>query len=667
MTTSGARQYVRLTKDIVINANGHVGTDNNSLDFTNNGGYNFAGDFSQDNANSSFQGEFDGNGHTITVTFAMNQANRASVFPNASGAVFRNLTIAGKIQSASQETGANDVYKTAGYDVAGFVGKAFGSLEFYNCKNEAAIIGLRNVAGIVGYYNSSNASITMTACVNTGNITSLQGTYTEGGFKDRYSYNDNIGESGVGVNNVGFTFGTGGIIGAYTGSITIESCRNTGEIIGGHNVGGIIGLHDGVSGNIATLTIKNCANTGHVLVNSGYWGADEGGLNGSKTEGVRQGIFGYAGGIVGLTGRYSILKMYASYNTGEVVAYSNIAGGLVGAVGPLYQPKGEKNKVLTGGRSSIVYCYNTGEVKVGGTFPKYTQTYDLVGREFYGGSIGGGFVGIVGDIQISQSYNAGNVWQFGIIAYGGSWQVRAGGIVGQSQPTQGGYVLFDNLYNVGTIYVRSIDDWISGTNWHLYSDARYGSAISPYCDTEKDADRIYATQCYSINNCVSSHIPQYIEATVKNNNYSYYKGFKNESSISWINSEGYDEYYRNAGVIFGWGSSKPKLVQTGLVYDTYDSLTGAMSGNGSALYMTGDNFAFSQSTSALTEDFTAINATYNSTLPIIDSPKTTAQHLIRSLIRMFQACLGRRIPTVGSTFTDACRSCHCLRSTRKTD
>lgn len=631
VTTSGARQYVRLTKDIVINANGHVGTDNNSLDFTNNGGYNFAGDFSQDNANSSFQGEFDGNGHTITVTFAMNQANRASVFPNASGAVFRNLTIVGKIQSASQANGANDVYKTAGYDVAGFVGKAFGSLEFYNCKNEAAIIGLRNVAGIVGYYNSSNASITMTACVNTGNITSLQGTYTEGGFKDRYSYNDNIGESGVGVNNVGFTFGTGGIIGAYTGSITIESCRNTGEIIGGHNVGGIIGLHDGVSGNIATLTIKNCANTGHVLVNSGYWGADEGGLNGSKTEGVRQGIFGYAGGIVGLTGRYSILKMYASYNTGEVVAYSNIAGGLVGAVGPLYQPKGEKNKVLTGGRSSIVYCYNTGEVKVGGTFPKYTQTYDVVGREFYGGSIGGGFVGIVGDIQISQSYNAGNVWQFGIIAYGGSWQVRAGGIVGQSQPAQGGYVLFDNLYNVGTIYVRSIEDWITIIKtWYLHEEARYGSAISPYCDTEKDADRIYATQCYSINNCVSSHIPQYIENTVKKNNYSYYKGFENESSISWANSEAYDEYYRNSGVVFSWGSSKPKLVQTGLVYDTYDSLTGAMSDNGSALYMTGDNFAFSQSTSALTEDFTAINATYNSTLPIIDSPKNdgTTSHTV---------------------------------------
>lgn len=629
--TEHGRQYVRLTTDIVIKVNGHVGTDNNSLYFTNNGGYNFAGDILRDNADRSFQGEFDGNGHTITVDFSMNNANRASVFPNASGAVFRNLTIAGKIQSASQATGANDVYKTAGYDVAGFVGKAFGSLEFYNCKNEAKIIGLRNVAGIVGYYNSSNASITMTACVNTGDITSLQGTYTEGGLNsNKYTYNDSISSTGVGIDNVGFTFGTGGIIGSYTGSITIESCRNTGKIIGGHNVGGIIGLHDGASGNIATLTIKNCANTGYVLSNSGYWGEDEGNLDGNKSRGVRQSIFGYVGGLVGLTGQYSILKMFASYNTGEIVSYSNIAGGLVGAVGALYQPKGEKNKILTGGRSSIVYCYNTGEVKVGGTFPKYTKTYDS-GRENYGGSIGGGFVGIVGDIQISQSYNAGNVWQFGIIAYGGSWQVRAGGIVGQSQPTKGGYVLFDNLYNVGTIYVRSIEDWFTlFATWYLHEEARYGSAISPYCDTEDDAGRIYATQCYSINNCVSSHIPQYIKANVENNNYTYYKNFTNASAIEWANNEAYDEYYRNSGVVFSWGSSKPKLVQTGLVYDTYDSLTGAMSDNGSALYMTGDNFAFSQSTSALTEDFTAIDATYNSTLPIIDSPKNdgTTSHTV---------------------------------------
>ena len=64
----------------------------------------------------------------------------------------------------------------------------------------------------------------------------------------------------------------------------IESCRNAGTIIGGHNVGGIIGLHDGTSSAKATLTIQNCANTGNVKSNSGYWGEDEGGVEGAASE-----------------------------------------------------------------------------------------------------------------------------------------------------------------------------------------------------------------------------------------------------------------------------------------------------------------------------------------------------------------------------------------------
>lgn len=627
-------QFVRLSltnnNKIEINANGHVGTDNNSLDFSNNGGYNFAGDFSQDNANSSFQGEFDGNGHTITVKFAMDQANRASVFPNASGAVFRNLTIAGYIQSASQETGANDVYKTAGYDVAGFVGKAFGSLEFYNCKNEADIIGLRNVAGIVGYYNSSNASITMTACVNTGNITSLQGMYTFSGFKDTYMFNDGLSATGVGIDGIGFTFGTGGIIGAYTGSITIESCRNKGKIIGGHNVGGIIGLHDGVSGNIATLTVNNCANTGSVLSNSGYWGEDEGRVKGSQSVGVRQHVFGYAGGIVGVTGQYSILKMYASYNTGEVVTYSNIAGGLAGSVGALYVKKSVKrDQILTGGRSEILYCYNTGTIKAGGTYPKNTESlnvFEFIGdaRGNYGGVMVGGFAGVVGNIQISQGYNAGSIWQFGISAARGSWQVRAGGIVGQSEPEgSGGYVLFDNLYNVGTVYVRSIDNKV--LNYKLFEEARYGAAISGYCDnTNNDSARVLSLDCYSINNCVSSHIPSYNDKSnkdqVEGNNYKYFQKFdKDDPDFVWANNEGFTEYYRNNGVVGSWGESNPDLVETGLVYDTYDALTCAMSEKRD-LYMTGANFAFDQSMAGLTLDYGTFDTKYTGKQPLIDSP-----------------------------------------------
>lgn len=623
--TDYTNKYVKLlTNDIVINTgnngNGmHEGTkgshnfgsvqaipsagqnapltdaNGNAVD-RNNIGYNFAGDISHDGNVNNFHGTFDGNGHYITVEYGSGGFYRVSVFPNAAGATFRNLTIKGYIQAASQMTGANGIANSAAYDVAGFVGKPFGTLKFYNCTNEADIIGLRNVAGLVGY-NAGGHSITLEACVNTGDITSLQGTYTLAGFSDKYQYFDSL-EATYGTVNIGFNSGTGGIIGAYTGNITIESCRNAGTIIGGHNVGGIIGLHEGTSSTKATLTIQNCANTGNVLANSGYWVEDEGKIGGAASEGVRQYIFGYAGGLVGLTGQYSTLKMYASYNTGDVTTYSNMVGGLVGSVGAMYQPKGEKNAVKTGGRSTIAYCYNTGNVRAGGTFPKRTQNYSG-GREHYGGSVVGGLVGLVGDIQISQSYNSGDVWQFGIIAYGGSWQVRAGGIVGQSQPTSGGYVLIDNVYNIGTINVRSINTvvgWGEGV-FSLQADARYGAAISGYCDISEDSNRIKVADCYSINNCVSSKIAKDISG---DNEYIKFKNGTNE----WYN-ERFDEWYKNDGVA-GIGGAQVDLIETGRVYNTYDALTAAMDAN-SKLRMTGNNFAFDQSIQALQVNYNTVS------------------------------------------------------------
>lgn len=581
----------------------------------NNIGYNFAGDISHDGNVNNFHGTFDGNGHYITVNYESGGFYRVSVFPNAAGATFRNLTIKGYIQAARQMTGANGIANSAAYDVAGFVGKPFGSLKFYNCTNEADIIGLRNVAGLVGY-NSGGQSITFEACVNTGDITSLQGSYTLGGYNNsKYNYDDNLDGTGVGITNIGYTFGTGGIIGAYTGTIQIESCRNAGTIIGGHNVGGIIGLHEGTSSSVSTLTINNCANSGEIRSNSGYWGEDEGQIGGDASRGVRQSTFGYAGGLVGKTGRYSILKMYSSYNSGWVVTLSNIAGGLVGSVGTMNQPSGNKNSVLTGGRSVIAYCYNVGKVNSGGTFPKRTKNYEGYGRENFGGAIVGGVAGLVGNIQITQTYNAGEVWQFGIICYGGSWQVRAAGIVGQSQPTSNGYVLFDNVYNVGTVYVRAINTHVLwGAGGELFKDARYGAAISGYCDTTDAAKRIYSFECYSINNCVSSHIAKDISG---DNNYLPYKNGTN----SWESAEKFDEYYQNGGIA-GIGASNADLIETGMVYNTYDSLTAAMNSQ-SKLYMNGSNFAFSQSNAVFDLNFNSNLGTYT-TVAAINSVSANA-------------------------------------------
>ena len=614
------KQYVKLlTSDIVIDNSAHYGTASSTrkLNFgtavtstpangtgaESNIGYNFAGDISKVSNENNFQGVFDGNGHYITINYDSGGYYRISVFPNAANAEFRNLTITGSIMAASKtdgygnETTKDVVSKTAAYDVAGFVGKPFGALEFYNCTNDADIIGLRNVAGIVGY-NAGGHGIKLEACVNTGNITSLQGTYTISGKTDKHNWFDSI-DSAYGTSNIGFNSGTGGIIGAYTGNITIESCRNAGAIIGGHNVGGIIGLHDGTSSAKATLTIQNCANTGNVKSNSGYWGEDEGGVKGAASEGIRQNIFGYVGGLVGVTGQYSILKMYASYNTGDILTLSNIIGGLVGSVGVLYQPKKfgrYDNNVKTGGRSLIAYCYNIGNITAGGTFPKITEAWDI-GRENYGGTISGGFVGLAGDLQISQGYNTGNITNYGHISYEFSWQVRAGGFIGQSEPVSEsgytGYVLFDNLYNVGTIYVKPIDYSIV-TGHTVKNNLRYGAAISGYCDVSGRSDRVKSSDCYSINNCVSS-----LCAVQNGTDYAYYKNKQN----SW-NPEVRDQWYQNEGVA-GIGKTQVELLETGRVYNTYDALTAAMDEN-SKLRMTGSNFAFDQSTTALTLNYGSV-------------------------------------------------------------
>lgn len=638
-------QYVKLlTDDIVIDNSAHYGTASSTskLNFGtavtstpangtgagSNIGYNFAGDISKDSNENNFQGVFDGNGHYITIKYTSGGYYRISVFPNAANAEFRNLTIKGSIMAASKMDGYGNestkdvVSKTAAYDVAGFVGKPFGALEFYNCTNDADIIGLRNVAGIVGY-NAGGHGIKLEACVNTGKITSLQGTYTISGKNDKHNWFDSI-DSAYGTSNIGFNSGTGGIIGAYTGNITIESCRNAGTIIGGHNVGGIIGLHDGTSSAKATLTIQNCANTGNVKSNSGYWGEDEGGVEGAASEGIRQNIFGYVGGLVGVTGQYSILKMYASYNTGDILTLSNIIGGLVGSVGVLYQPKKfgrYDNNVKTGGRSLIAYCYNIGNITAGGTFPKITEAWDI-GRENYGGTISGGFVGLAGDLQISQGYNTGNITNYGHISYEFSWQVRAGGFIGQSEPVSEsgytGYVLFDNLYNVGTIYVKPIDYSIV-TGHTVKNNLRYGAAISGYCDVSGRSDRIKSSDCYSINNCVSS-----LCAVQNGTNYAYYKNGQN----SW-NPEFRDQWYQNEGVA-GFGETEVGLLETGRVYNTYDALTAAMDEN-SKLRMTGSNFAFDQSTIALTLNYGSVGNYTSIKEQIIDKNASISDNAVGNL------------------------------------
>lgn len=133
----------------------------------------------------------------------------------------------------------------SGYDIAAFVGKPFGAITFTNCTAAVDIQGLRVIAGFSGY-SSSTSPITLIGCVNKGDITSFEGSKWNKSTGQNLGYPDD------------YQYGTGGLIAYATNDITIDSCLNTGNVVGQTKVGGLVGRVT------AFTTIKNSANTGDI-------------------------------------------------------------------------------------------------------------------------------------------------------------------------------------------------------------------------------------------------------------------------------------------------------------------------------------------------------------------------------------------------------------------
>lgn len=519
-----ANQYIRLTTDITINNGVHNDTFGNPLDFgsiseekleepkdpnkpnkatnaTTNVGYNFAGSIAigenstldNEAAKKSFQGTFDGNGHTITITYDSGGFNRISVFPNAGAnstndkqTVFKNLTIKGTINGG---TNKND----AGYDMAGFVGKPFGAIKFENCTNAANIQGLRIIAGIAGC-STNSAPIRLIGCVNKGNITSYEGSVWHKnniqvvGYPDDYSY------------------GTGGIIAYASADIAIESCLNTGTIIGQTKVGGIVGRITGSSK--TTASIKNCANTGHIEAQE---------LNPFRINDEKEAAgnsWSRVGGLVGEADQNTELTMLASYNTGFIRGLANVAGGLVGILGSI--PDKEKpHSTVAKYTSTIAYSYNTGNVTIGYKENKGIPAMGTSGWNF-NGTNAGGITGAAVRAEINYCYNVGEITTYGGVGYLGSWQTRNAGIVAEvvTDPKTGDncYVRINNCYNVGRIYLKEN----MGT-----SSTRYSADIVGYMESRQyaDSNKIQVTNCYGI----ASNIVNYDGGKEK-----YYSGWNNQ-------------------------------------------------------------------------------------------------------------------------------------------
>ena len=512
-----AGEYVKLLTNITINnTTAHMGTassstplnfstectpNNNSDDNKNaksNLGYNLAGNISQGSSavnriyfgtsttlsttTPSFKGTFDGNGNTIDIQYTSGGYHRISVFPNAANATFKNLTINGTIAAGTNTS-------NSGYDIAAFVGKPFGAITFTNCTAAVDIQGLRVIAGFSGY-SSSTSPITLIGCVNKGDITSFEGSKWNKSTGQNLGYPDD------------YQYGTGGLIAYATNDITIDSCLNTGNVVGQTKVGGLVGRVT------AFTTIKNSANTGDIT------GEEVNPFISNDDKKQAGNAWSRVGGLVGEASKTATLKMYACYNTGAIRGKSNVAGGLVGILGTI--PSNEKpHSTEANNTSTIAYCYNTGEVTVG--WDKFSGIVMIGGSGYnFNGTDAGGLVGVAVKLNVKYSYNTGDIHGYGGVGYFLSWQVRNGGILAEACTNASNHsITIANCYSTGRIYIEENN----GT-----SNTRFSADIIGYMDGEAGNDsgvsKVTVSDCYGIAKNIVSY---------EKNNKKYFSGWNNQS------------------------------------------------------------------------------------------------------------------------------------------
>lgn len=152
-------------------------------------------------ADNQYSGTFDGNGHTITVNYNTDK-EYAALFSYVNCATIENLTVAGTITTSAKFAGGFIGYNVSdvGYlnkckssvtinstidgdgSHGGFVGRAYGDLEFTDCIFDGCIIGenTTNCGGFVGY----SYGIIFSNCLQMGTFQLKEitgcGTYSRG-------------------------------------------------------------------------------------------------------------------------------------------------------------------------------------------------------------------------------------------------------------------------------------------------------------------------------------------------------------------------------------------------------------------------------------------------------------------------------------------------------
>ena len=208
---------------------------------------------------TKFNGNFDGNGKTVTINGIANNLDTAfegcvGFFGAVENATVKNLTVEGNV---------------SGKNAAGIVARVFSGATIENCVNKANVTATSKAGGIVSYaqgdnsnqYGALSSDCTIKNCKNSGEVKTTGDAATAAGGIYGWSGDESGNLKIIGCENSGAVTATGekaagGIVGQCR-VITVENCTNNGNISSSKNAGGIIGAND-----TAAATIIGCHNTG---------------------------------------------------------------------------------------------------------------------------------------------------------------------------------------------------------------------------------------------------------------------------------------------------------------------------------------------------------------------------------------------------------------------
>lgn len=351
-------------------------------------------------------------------------ANVGGIVGSSAGSELKDVTNKADVSSAlvKKDTSLNDLDHYAAGNVGGIVGRAEDS-NITNANNvESNIRGAMNVGGIAGYFGSTDVNNAkkkdyriLNAINNGGDIMATGGIKSDG---SSFTYEITRSDYDGNNNEKYITGNIGGIAGyLYGAPVRIEAGGNRGDVhteadrskltAQAANVGGIVGKID---------MPKATGSDGNDLT-------DRERLDIIKSDTSAAGNSGYANAVVS-----------SSYNTGNVMGYTNI-GGIGGFA---YN-------------GSIAASYNVGDIHTTRAAASGTTPINM------GGILGDSTEQASGRVIIYDTYNKGTIGDSRFKTFGR----HVGGIVGRLSG------IVEKSYNNGDIYNGS--NVVGGIAGYWYS------------------------------------------------------------------------------------------------------------------------------------------------------------------------------------------------------